>query len=186
MHMQSRHRSNRRGLSCGRCCEVCVMQYWLDNQQRENRVHAYVQLTRRDGDSAIVFHCHHVDSQRARVVIVGNICTCKNGVAETGVGCPVDRTSKCMSCNTGWTINLARTACLCTCAYFRMYGQLPIACVCVTYCNCRFAVNVCTCNNGVAQTGVNCLTNGAAKCVSCNTGWTINQARTECIRTCAQ
>lgn len=43
--------------------------------------------------------------------------------------------------------------------------------------------NICTCENGVAQTGVGCVVSGAAKCQSCNTGFTTNHARTECIRT---
>ena len=46
-------------------------------------------------------------------------------------------------------------------------------------------MNICTCENGVAPTAASCPVNGAAECVSCNTGWTINNERTECIRTCA-
>ena len=45
--------------------------------------------------------------------------------------------------------------------------------------------NGCTCKNGVAESGANCPVNGAVKCASCNTGWRINHAKTECIRKCA-
>ena len=46
-----------------------------------------------------------------------------------------------------------------------------------------FAANVCTCANGVAETGALCLTNGAAKCKSCDAGWAIDDAKTKCICT---
>ena len=45
-------------------------------------------------------------------------------------------------------------------------------------------VNTCTCNNGVAETGAGCSVNGAARCKSCKTGWTITTARTKCICKC--
>jgi len=47
---------------------------------------------------------------------------------------------------------------------------------------CALADNSCTCQNGVAQTGVECSVDGAARCMSCNTGWTANLDRTQCIR----
>lgn len=43
--------------------------------------------------------------------------------------------------------------------------------------------NTCVCKHGVAQLGVYCPVNGAANCLSCNTGFTINSDNTECIRT---
>ena len=49
-------------------------------------------------------------------VCVANSCACHNGVPETGVGCPANGVAKCASCNPGWTINHAKTACICTCA----------------------------------------------------------------------
>ena len=48
---------------------------------------------------------------------------------------------------------------------------------------CNPIVNTCLCNNGVANTAVGCPAHGAAKCESCNPGWTLNHGRTECIRT---
>ena len=48
---------------------------------------------------------------------------------------------------------------------------------------CPVAVNKCVCNNGFAPIDGHCAVDGAAKCASCKTGWTINQFRTECIRT---
>ena len=47
----------------------------------------------------------------------GNACTCKNGVAPIGIECPVNGAAKCLSCNTGWTINRDKTACTCTCLH---------------------------------------------------------------------
>ena len=51
---------------------------------------------------------------------------------------------------------------------------------------CRVIVNECTCEHGVAQSGVHCPARGAAKCKSCNTGWIINRDRTKCICTCTR
>ena len=51
---------------------------------------------------------------------------------------------------------------------------------------CNSTVNACTCENGVGQTGAGCPLNGAAKCASCHTGFTINDERTKCIRTCVR
>ena len=45
-----------------------------------------------------------------------------------------------------------------------------------------FAGNICKCDNGAAQIGADCPVNGDAKCTFCNNGWTINHARTACIR----
>ena len=126
---------------------------------------------------------------------LGNVCTCSNGVAETGVGCPVKGEAKCESCNAGWAINSAKTECIRTCEYCRIHESrqklsAPVihlefhvvanACPCVRS---LFAANTCTCKNGVAQTGADCSVNGAANCAFCMTGWTINHNKTECIRT---
>ena len=51
---------------------------------------------------------------------------------------------------------------------------------------CRVIVNECTCEHGVAQSGVHCPARRAAKCKSCNTGWIINRDRTKCICTCTR
>ena len=48
----------------------------------------------------------------------------------------------------------------------------------------HFAVNVCTCNNGVATTHSQCPANGAAKCASCATGFTLTHDKTQCIGEC--
>ena len=53
-------------------------------------------------------------------------------------------------------------------------------------CRLRFdcvVVNGCVCHNGVAEIGTGCTTDGASKCASCKTGFTINHERTKCIRT---
>ena len=124
-----------------------------------------------------------------------NYCTCDNGVGQTGAGCPVEGTAKCASCNAGFTLNDRRGECIRTCA------RVPI-CTCTskpiiilkhdlassvllqcTYLH-RLLGNVCACDNGVAQSGAECPVNGATKCASCNAGWTINDGRTECTRTC--
>ena len=47
-----------------------------------------------------------------------------------------------------------------------------------------FAENQCKCDKGVSQIGAGCPINGAAKCASCNTGWTLNQDKTKCIGKC--
>ena len=48
---------------------------------------------------------------------------------------------------------------------------------------CRVIVKVCTCEHGVAQSGVQCPASGVAKCKSCHPGRTINPDRTKCICT---
>ena len=48
-----------------------------------------------------------------------NVCTCKNGVAQTGEGCPVDAMAKCQSCHIGWTLNHAKTDCIRTWLHLR-------------------------------------------------------------------
>ena len=55
--------------------------------------------------------------------LVANTCRCKNGVATTGTGCPVDALAKCQSCNIGWTLNHASTKCTRTCSHFRSQKQ---------------------------------------------------------------
>ena len=107
------------------------------------------------------------------------MCTCENGVAQLGVHCPVNGAAKCASCNSGWTINHESTKCIRTCLHSRMKRQ-QCNNGAVAPLNCLFVVNTCTCTNGVAQIGVHCPTHGAAKCASCNAGFTINQVRTEC------
>ena len=59
----------------------------------------------------LVLHANGIAHCRLSVA-VGNVCTCKNGVAETGAHCPVGGGAKCLVCNAGWTVNRARTACL--------------------------------------------------------------------------
>ena len=119
-----------------------------------------------------------------------NTCTCMNGVAETGADCPVNGTAKCFACNTGWTINNARTECNRKCANLCMHEQTQER-IKITWLKWRtcvlhifVAVNTCSCKNGVAQTGTGCPASGAKKCASCNTGWTINYGATKCICTC--
>lgn len=67
---------------------------------------------------------------------------------------------------------------VCRCIYDKESTIWMHICV-VLYC----AAITCSCNNGVAQTGSGCAVDGAAKCASCNPGWTINRARTKCKRT---
>ena len=54
-----------------------------------------------------------------RFFFVVKMCTCYNGVAQTGVGCPVNGAANCLSCNTGFALNHAKTACVCTFAVSR-------------------------------------------------------------------
>ena len=63
--------------------------------------------------------CHHT--------VVGNVCRCENGVAQTGVGCPMHRIAKCESCNVGWTINYDKSKCIRTYEYVHNFGWLDIA-----------------------------------------------------------
>merc|ERR1712232_1427483 len=44
-------------------------------------------------------------------VCTANSCTCDNGVAKTGSECTSNGASMCKSCNAGWTLNSANTAC---------------------------------------------------------------------------
>ena len=46
----------------------------------------------------------------------GNTCVCKNGVGQTGAGCPAIGAEKCASCDAGFTINHEKTKCIRTCA----------------------------------------------------------------------
>ena len=48
---------------------------------------------------------------------IGNTCVCKNGVGQTGAGCPAIGAEKCASCDAGFTINRERTKCIRTCAW---------------------------------------------------------------------
>ena len=111
-------------------------------------------------------------------LLAGNSCTCENGVAQTGVHCPTNGVAKCASCNPGWTINHEKTKCIrtypCSCVELQQQRSAPLICLC--------AVNTCTCKNGLAQTGEHCPANGAAKCASCNAGFHMNEAKTECAR----
>lgn len=50
-------------------------------------------------------------------ICAGNVCTCPNGVAQAGAGCPVHGGAKCVSCNRGWTANPSRTECLRACVH---------------------------------------------------------------------
>ena len=59
----------------------------------------------------------------------GNTCVCKNGVGQTGVGCPAIGAEKCASCNAGFIINHERTKCIRTCACM---------CVCVCAQSCMY------------------------------------------------
>ena len=111
--------------------------------------------------------------------LVANVCTCENGVAQLGVDCTVNGAAKCSSCNSGWTINHDSTKCIRTCLHLNKKSQQSNNGA-VAPLHCLFVVNTCTCKNGVAPIGVHCPAHGAAKCVSCNAGFTINQARTEC------
>ena len=111
---------------------------------------------------------------------VGNVCTCTNGVAKDGSDCPVNAAAQCKSCNAGWTINHAGTECIGTSCASR--DEQPCKRVDpVRFTLFRNTGNLCVCNNGVAQSFAGCPANGAAKCKSCNAGWTINHAATECI-----
>ena len=112
------------------------------------------------------------------------MCICTNGVASTGANCPENGASKCVSCSTGWRINNDRTECTSKSAHCHVHKNISkhkalhpfVLCV---------AENICTCENGVAPTGSGCPVNSAAKCTSCNTGWTINNQKTKCIGTYA-
>ena len=72
---------------------------------------------------------------------------------------------------------------LCACAYFDINEHKFDANMAksVRY---HFVANMCTCKNGVPQLGAHCPVNGAARCLSCNSGWTISQDGTKCICTC--
>ena len=107
-----------------------------------------------------------------------NKCTCDNGVPQTGAGCLVVGAAECSSCNAGWTINRDRTECIRT-SHARVNTELSSIFSCW---HCDSAVNMCTCLNGVGQAGPGCPVNGAAKCLACNSGWTINDDKTECIQ----
>ena len=53
------------------------------------------------------------------------------------------------------------------------------------FCECLArAANGCACPNSVATTGAGCPANGAAKCASCNTGFTLTHDKTQCIGEC--
>ena len=128
-----------------------------------------------------------------------NVCTCHNGVGQTGVGCPATGAPKCASCNVGLRLSHDQTKCLGTCANARddtftlcrhvslfccnenMRMRNVILCACM---HCDLAVNVCTCHNGVPQAGAGCPFSGAPKCASCNVGFTISHDGTKCARTC--
>ena len=129
--------------------------------------------------------CSHKRHANNCFVSVATACACKNGVALPGVHCAVHGVVICASCNTGFTMNHARNACIRTSVLSRMLINLTIV-------NCRFCTrlwfdlvaNSCTCKNGVGETGAGCPAHGAVKCASCNHGFTINHAKTECICTC--
>ena len=115
-----------------------------------------------------------------------NTCTCHNGVAQTGAGCPFNGAAKCLTCNVGWTISHDKTKCFGACAHFCIREPIITNYAVVSMFMFVLAANTCKCENGVAQSGARCSVNGASKCSLCNLGWTINHASTECIRTCAR
>ena len=110
---------------------------------------------------------------------VANTCTCDHGVPQTAAGCPWNGAPKCVSCNTGWTLQREKAQCIRTRLHVHIQNKIIFAHACHA-----FVGNVCTCDNGVPPTGVYCPVNGAVKCESCNAGWTINDARSQCTRTC--
>ena len=155
-----------------------VVQRRVDNQPRQHRVYSYVDTFRPERNNPTF--CAH-----SRCHFTANTCTCDNGVAQTGAGCPVNGAANCASCNIGRALNQDRTACIRTCTNvgFKLGGTVDRGFAVVHLCF-HFAAKACTCDNGVAQIDVDCSANGGAKCASCNTGWTINHAETACIRTC--
>ena len=104
-----------RGLTCERRFEMCFLQFWMDNQRRENQVYSYVPLLMQ----WLVTHNRH---KHTRYHCVVNTCKCLNGVAQSGVACPVAGAANCLSCNTGWTINHDRTECIRTCKQSLTYS----------------------------------------------------------------
>ena len=110
VHMPQRRASNRRGMSCLWCCEVCVVQPRVHSQSRLHKVYSYVCNALMADTNTIGTECCVLRMSRA-----ANGCACANGVAQTGAHCPITGASKCHSCNPGFTINAAKTACIRTC-----------------------------------------------------------------------
>ena len=112
--------------------------------------------------------------------VAENTCTCANGVARSGAGCTKNGDAKCAFCKTGWTLDHSGTQCISTCEHYDVHGHnvtALIVCFIVLF---DFAVNACTCKNGFGQFGPGCPSNGAAKCASCNPGWTVSHDQTCC------
>ena len=105
---------SRRGMSCGRRHKMRLLQHRMDHQLRENQVQLCVIVTLRARAS----------SSALRVCVAGNVCVCDHGVAATGAKCPVHGSAKCVSCNVGWTMNVARTDCTRKCARVRVQCRM--------------------------------------------------------------
>ena len=121
---------------------------------------------------------------RAHNGVAVNTCTCTDGVAYTGVDCPVNGAEKCESCRPGFSVLALKDRIICarTCKHFSEHIVYTSAVYSFRHCT----ANVCACNNGVAQTGECCPVNGAAKCKSCNAGWSLNHDKTKCTRSFKQ
>ena len=156
-----------------------VVQHRMDNQPCPDRVQSYA--------PQLPAHPYRIKAWLTCLLLICNktvnICTCYNGVAQTAAECPVNGILKCKSCNVGWTINHDSTKCISTFAHFCFHESLSKPEFRPCWFPCELLENTCTCINGVAESGARCPVDGVANCKSCNTGWTINLAGTECTRT---
>ena len=76
------------------------------------------------------------------------------------------------------------SVCLYVCSLQAAYRPMAARCDCRLYLIFPCVVNGCTCHNGMGATGTACPAHGGVKCASCNVGFTVNHAGTECIGTC--
>ena len=111
-------------MSSERCHKMRFVQYRVDNQPCRHRMYTYV-CTSCEPFKILPFICAYLSEH-----FLGNICTCENGVEQTGADCPTNGAAKCDSCDTGWTISLAKTACSGTCTRFRVCERSLMKCVC--------------------------------------------------------
>ena len=84
------------------------------------------------------------DGHGKKVCIKKN-CLCENGIAATGINCPMHNSNTCESCDTFFHLD-------------------------VDQCE----KNICLCENGIAATGDNCLVHNSNTCKSCDTFFHLN------------
>ena len=115
-------------------------------------------------------------------------CSCANGVPPSGLVCSHGATSRCASCNTGYSLQGT------TCTPVPVPTPTPTPTPTPLNCNVGYGVSggacvqcgadqyslggssvcqtkSCTCENGAAAQGVNCDTHGSPQCTSCNAGY---------------